>query len=285
MGRFSAARLGLRAISLVVGLGLAACETTEGPPPITSHQEWPPHEAGCGRLLPLVVVGDGRGGGGGRAIFQQSTGSLVFLSGLNISANGAPNAYHPDDVSRLDTLQHALTGRQWTGIATDRFGKPFVQGAQDPAPGFFVSVTALTDPEVQDRADPNRYVDSTHVSYIALPGGDNARAAYAAAGVRLGDLGIVYNVREGTIAPAVFADFSAPWVLGQGSIRLAEKLGYSDTSPRHGSVTDAQTLYLIFPGSGLGFPRNVHDIEQAALDHLAKWGEDTRLKDCAERLH
>src|SRR5262249_14523893 len=155
----------------------------------------------------------------------------------------------------------------WTGIATDRFGKPFVQRRQDPFPGFFVSVTALTDPEVPDHANPERYVDARRVSYIALPGGERARAAYAAAGVRLGDLGIVYNAREGTIAPAVVADYSQPWLLGQGSIHLAEKLGYADTSPRHGPIADQENLYLIFPGSGLGFPRNLHDIERAALDH------------------
>src|SRR5262245_30962205 len=93
---------------------------------------------------------------------------------MAIDADGAPNAYHPDDKG-IDALANAgFPHGGWKSIlALDLRDstKPFVQ-TDGPFAGFFVSKTALQD---LDRAetDPRRYVDSTRVPYIVFPGAFN----------------------------------------------------------------------------------------------------------------
>src|SRR5580704_6176725 len=76
----------------------------------------------------------------------QLAGSRAFFyeSGMTIDADGAPNAYHPDNVG-LDDLANAGTPGRWEGLAKDADGEPFIQGPADPFPGYYVSATALSD--------------------------------------------------------------------------------------------------------------------------------------------
>src|SRR5262249_30171272 len=63
---------------------LAAGGRAARPPPP------PPPPAACGPLLPFLVLGQ-------QTIYGQSTqrSTILFRAGLNIDADGAPNAYHP----------------------------------------------------------------------------------------------------------------------------------------------------------------------------------------------
>jgi len=163
---------------------------------------------------------------------------LVMEGGMSIDADGAPQAYSPIPEQGLDALEHAGSPEHWDGIAT-REGEPIVQGLDDPAPGYYVSTTAL-----QDFSFPfyrqERYVDASQVPYIALPETDD--------GPRLGDLALVVNTRTHKVSPAIFADIAS--LPGEGSIALARQLGIHSDARRGG--TDGGVLYFVFNNSGDG---------------------------------
>lgn len=260
-----------------LALGLAACTpatTTLDPVTVVT-----PPPSTCGSLLPLHVVAPGK------TVYGYAyERPLVFLGALAVDADGAPRAYHPDNVSGLDALSNAGRPGNWWGIATDARGAPFVQGPADPAPGFYVSTTALVDELVPARSNPARYVDAASVPYIALPGGREAKKVWAGAGAKLGDLAVVYNLRTRTLAAAVWADEGPRDKLGEGSIKLAADLGYTDTSPRTGGTKEAENVFLLFAGSSKGWPLSSEELAKTALGHFANWGGETRLLDCAKVL-
>lgn len=231
----------------------------------------------CGNLLPYLALD---GGGPRNTIYGQANGTaLLFTAGMQIVADGAPNAYNPDNVSGLDDLANA-----GDGLAIDRYGRPFVQRSSDKYPGFYISKTELTDPDIGDSAEPRRYVDARHVPYIELPGGPRAREALRKAGMSLGDLVVVYNVRTRKTAAAIWADAGSDDELGVGSIELAQRLGYDDTSPRTGGTDDPENVYLLFPGTSLGFPRRVSEIERTGYQTFSSWGGQMRMDNCARDL-
>jgi hypothetical protein len=86
----------------------------------------------------------------------------------------------------------------WYGIATNSHGTPYVQGADDPAEGAYVSTTSLQDVS-KDIDDPDRYVDSAGVSYLVLP--DNFSL-----GQPLGDIAFAWNILTGDSTNLVHAD-------------------------------------------------------------------------------
>jgi Fungal chitosanase of glycosyl hydrolase group 75 len=196
-------------------------------------------------------------------------GAVLFQSGMTIDADGAPNAYSPDN-SGLDDLANAGEPGHWDGIVSDRDGEPFVQGPDDPFPGFYISQTALVDWSKRFN-DPARYVDASKIPYIVLPG-DLSRQF----GARLGDFAVVVNQRRQESAFAIFADIGT---LGEGSIALADKLGiWSDA--REGGTRGGIT-YLIFPGSGNHQPRSLDEINAAAGKVFEEWGGMNKLAKCA----
>src|SRR5262249_3417990 len=145
--------------------------------------------------------------------------ALIFRSGMNIDADGAPDAYHPDNTGR-DYLANAGKPGNWWVLVTDnnrRDGNPVVQGPDDPAPGYYISTTALQDTSKRV-SDPRRYVNSAEIPYIALP----PRFGH---GVALGDVVVVLNESSASIAFAIFADIGPPDSIGEGSIALASLLG------------------------------------------------------------
>src|ERR1035437_1947441 len=83
--------------------------------------------------------------------------AFFYESGMTIDADGAPNAYHPDNTG-LDDLANAGSPENWQGLAKNADGEPFVQGPDDPFPGYYVSATALSDrtKPVNDRSEERR---------------------------------------------------------------------------------------------------------------------------------
>ncbi len=106
--------------------------------------------------------------------------AFFFVSGMTIDADGAPNAYGPDDIG-LDDLANAGVPTHWDGIITDRDDNPLVQRESDPFPGYYISCTSLSD-RGKEFTDPTRYVDAAKVPYVVLPS-DLADPG----GARLGD--------------------------------------------------------------------------------------------------
>jgi hypothetical protein len=196
--------------------------------------------------------------------------AFFFVSGMTIDADGAPNAYHPDDTG-LDELANAGTPPHWNGIITDRDGNPLIQQQSDPFPGYYISCTSLSD-RTKKFTDPTRYVDASKIPYVVLPQGVAERG-----GAELGDFAIVKNLRNGKSSFAIHADIGT---LGEGSVALADALGiWSDA--RHGGASDG-ILYLLFPGSGNRQPRTTSDIQNEGEKLLSHWSGTQKLFSCTE---
>lgn len=197
--------------------------------------------------------------------------AFFFISGMTIDADGAPNAYNPDDTG-LDELANAGAPGRWNGIITDRDGNPLIQQERDPFPGYYISCTSLSD-ESKKFSEPTRYVDASKIPYIALPQDVADRG-----GARLGDFAVVMNLRNRKSSFAIYADIGT---LGEGSIALANALGIRSDA-RHGGESGG-VLYLLFSGSGNLRPRTIGEIqsegERLLLDH---WREMKKLSSCLE---
>ena len=117
----------------------------------------------CGSTVAVDDVSfDVNAGGGGHereqaevmdvgrvSVWTLSPGTAFFyIGGMAIDADGAPTAYHPNGTSGLDALGNAGRPGNWWALVTDTgtsAGTPVIQGAADPAPGFYVSTTSLHD--------------------------------------------------------------------------------------------------------------------------------------------
>lgn len=191
-------------------------------------------------------------------------GSSAFFyeSGMTIDADGAPNAYHPDN-SGLDDLANAGTPGRWEGLAKDPYGEPYIQGPDDPYPGYYVSETALAD-RSKPASDPGRYVDASRIPFVVLPGG-MAREL----GARPGDFAVVFNLRNSKTSYAIFGDVGPFDRIGEGSMALADQLGIRSDA-RNGGARGG-IVYLIFPGSGNGRPRTIDEINAEGQKLLLSW--------------
>lgn len=195
---------------------------------------------------------------------------------MTIDADGSPHAYHPDDSPGLDYLRNArkpgAPGEpwHWWGIVLGENREPQVQKPPDPAPGFYVSSTSLVDPTKRKETDPTRYVDSESIPFIALP--PNAIDLGEAS---LGDFCTVINRSNSRIAFAIFADGGPADHLGEGSIALAEALNVK-SSPRKGGAANG-IIYVVFPRSGDGKPKEIDEIKQAGRDLFKAWGGMDRV--------
>jgi hypothetical protein len=202
-------------------------------------------------------------------------GAFFYKSGLAIDADGAFRAYHPNDRLGLDSLSHAGHKGNWWALVTENektSGRPVVQLESDPAPGFYVSATALYDRANPNPRDPHRYVDAATIPYVVL----HPKALNHA---RLGDFATVVNLQNGRISGAIVADESAPNLpVGEGSIALAQALGIN-ANPRTGGK-DGDVAYLIYPGSGSGRPRPLKEVVAKAKELFEAWGGVDRLKAC-----
>lgn len=202
----------------------------------------------------------------------QDDAAFFFASGMMIDADGAPNAYNPEDTG-LDNLSNAGQPGHWDGIIADKEGNPVLQGPDDPFPGFYISCTALSD-RTKERFDPARYVDASKIPYIALP-----EELAEESGAQLGDLAVVVNTRNGRFSYAIFADIGK---LGEGSIALADNLGiWSDA--RDGGRW-AGILYLVFRGSGDHRPMSPDEINQRTEAIFHDWGGIEHVRSCTDPM-
>lgn len=203
-------------------------------------------------------------------ILQLPNNTFFFIAGMTIDADGAPNAYHPDDKG-IDELANAGGPGQWNGIITDQSGNPMVQRETDPFPGYYISCTSLADRN-KEFNDPSRYVDATKIPYVALP-----EQIADSGGAQLGDFAVVVNLRNGKSSFAIYADIGT---IGEGSVALAEKLGIAPNA-RDGGESDG-VLYVFFPGSGNMQPRANDEIQSEGEKLLSDSGEIEKLSSCSE---
>jgi hypothetical protein len=201
--------------------------------------------------------------------------AFVYRAGMAVDADGAYRAYHPNNRMGIDSIEHAGYPGNWWALATDTGtpnGRPVVQGKDDPAPGFYVSMTSLFDGSITNEHDPRRFVDAVSIPYVVLPPEGFKHA-------KLGDFATVVNLRNGKVAAAIIADESAPELpMGEGSIALASDLGI-DPDPRSGGV-EKGIGYVIYPGSGNGKPHALDEIVSASQAYFQRWGGLQLLRGC-----
>lgn len=200
-----------------------------------------------------------------------SSQCYFFKSKMAIDADGSPRAYHPKNIG-LDDLRHAGSKGHWWGIATNKNGKPFVQTAKDPYPGYYVSTTSLCDARYPEH-DPRKYVNSEKIPYIALP-----PELVKLSNTKLGDVGYVYNTKTQKGSFVIFADTGPKGKIGEGSIYLAKKLGIND-SPRIGGQTSG-VIYFVFLNSKVNGIYSKENIEKKAKGYFQKLNINWVLKNC-----
>ena len=202
-----------------------------------------------------------------------ATPAFYFVAGMAIDADGAPNAYNPEDTG-IDDLKNAGEPGAWHALAKDESGEPVLQGPGDPFPGYYVSTTALSD-HTKSNHDPAKYVDAEKIPYIVLPVGMNREL-----GARPGDFAFIQNLKNGKTSFAIFADVGPRDLIGEGSIALAENIGVR-SSPRRGG-TSGGILYVIFAGSGNHQPRPLDEINSEGARLLHDLGGLERLRACSD---
>jgi hypothetical protein len=143
----------------------------------------------------------------------------------------------------------------WWGVVTDNGqanGTPIVQGANDPAPGAYVSTTALNVPgadgqELPDRS-PFKYVDAATVPYISLP----EIVIQSARGVVVGCRCVITNTENGASVEGVVADSGGNDHIGEVSVACAKALGLRAGNPHEadgGGTSQPLIRYQFFPST------------------------------------
>lgn len=196
-----------------------------------------------------------------------------FIAGMEIDADGAPTAYAlpGSGLIGLDSIANAYrpaapargVPAKYFGLAVDGFGKPYIQGPGDPAPGYPVSQTALRD-HTRPAKDPRSYVDASAVPYIVAP------PELLSRGVKLGDLATVK--RDRFMAHAIVADVGPHGHYGEASPACARLLDVADNA-RAGGCPRGVT-YIIYPGSRLmpaPWPRDTLEFQAVAAKLYAAW--------------
>lgn len=194
-------------------------------------------------------------------------------------ADGAPNAYHPDDTG-LDANANAGYGQHpkdwWPDVlARDPLKphKPYIQSSGEFA-GFYVAKTALHD-KSKAETDPAAYVDSRFMPYIVFPGQFSSLHGTG----RLGDIGIAHNLSNGMQSPFIVADIGpSEDPLGEMSIALGKALGGHAINPRNGAgAPQGEIVYVIFryssdADSDRRWPLDAEHIAAKAAELLASIG-------------
>ena len=200
---------------------------------------------------------------------------------MAVDADGAPNAYHPNDIG-IDALANAGFPHQgWRSVLVvdpSDANRPYIQKDGEFA-GYFVAKTSLQD-SCLPVTDVRRYVDARRVPYAVFPG-----AFYAMKGTgKFGDLGMALNLANGKESPVIVADAGPPNdPLGEVSIRLAENLGGVNVNPRNGAgIPSGRFVYLIVPSSGWKPPCPVvrEDLQWRAQALLARLGGWDSVRAC-----
>jgi hypothetical protein len=207
---------------------------------------------------------------------QRIGDAVLFHAGMYIDADGAPNAYGPNNRG-LDFTANAVRGGRFLSVALHPDGRPVIQRS-GRFKGFYVSTTSLHN-AAGSPTNPGTYVDARKIPYIVLP-----PEFMKQFGVALGDLAVVTNQRNGKSSFAIFADVGPHGKIGEGSVALARALGLND-DPRHGGTANASIAYLVFPRSGLGPGklRSAREIRSSALRIFRRWGGARRLRACSNR--
>lgn len=231
-------------------------------------------------------------------IFKHSTSNIYLykIKKFSADADGAPNAYHPDDVGHrctdnsykfkgLDCPGNAGYPKKswWSSIilkdpANTKEGYVQKEGKYK---GYFVSQTSLKDHKKQD-SDPEKYVNAVTIPYIVLP-----KIFYKISGTGSpGDVGYAVNISNGKKSSFIIAEIGpSDSELGEISLSLAQNLGGTQPNPKTGSgLPKGDIVFVVFPKSKASpaWPLTAQQIESKAEDHLRKTGGVDAIIHCAQ---
>ncbi len=147
---------------------------------------------------------------------------------------------------------------------------PVIQGPDAPAPGFFVSTTAVVRDASLPATDQNRYFDASAMPYQAF---NSWMLAAGGAHVNKGDFGLVIDPVAAVTSGFVLADAGSENKAGEVSTFLLNLLGGNN---------ERKFTFLLFPGSGTpNVQPNAAAGRAGALNNLPKLNSDS---DAASQL-
>jgi hypothetical protein len=211
------------------------------------------------------------------AVFRTADKSAYFYrtNHVRIDADGAPNAYHPNDTG-LDTLANAgypnTTWWRSVLVPDPNDNSRALVRADGPFSGYFISKTSLSIAGLAD-GDARKYVNATAIPYMVFP---TLWLPVKGSGF-IGDFGYARSMDGSYQSAAIVADSGGGKRarLGEISVRLAELLGAGVASPRTGpSLVMGELIYAVFPGSSSPprWPLTVDQIVKRSDQLLAKAG-------------
>jgi hypothetical protein len=213
--------------------------------------------------------------------FPGSTAYFYVTSRMAIDADGAPNAYNPQNTGIDANANAGFPNGGWKSVIVAdpaHPNKPFVQPSGE-FQGFFVSKTTLEDSTLQI-TDPKRYVDSRKIPYLVFPGAFHQKLGTGT----FGDFGAAFNLKNNKKSPLIVADMGATnHDLGEVSIKLAENLGGQNVNPRTGGgMPGGKIIYVVFPRTKLTPKWRVssEQIQQKSDELLASIGGWERILEC-----
>lgn len=213
--------------------------------------------------------------------FSNSNAYFYITSNMAIDADGAPNAYHPEDKG-IDALSNAgFPNGGWKSILVSdptNNSTPYIQPNGEYA-GYFVSMTTLQD-KTLPKTDIHRYIDSRNIPYMVFPG-----KFYSTKGTgTFGDLAISRNLSNNKETPVIVADAGPTNAeLGEVSIRLAENLGGNNVNPRNGAgMPQGKFVYAVFPKSKAepAWPLSADQMTNRTNELLAELGGWEKILAC-----
>ncbi|GAA6183299.1 glycoside hydrolase family 75 protein [Aliiglaciecola sp. 2_MG-2023] len=222
-----------------------------------------------------------------RLLLNSSKSAFIFQTEHKaIDADGAPNAYHPDNTGLDNYLNAGYPNHSWWNsvLVQDPNDptKPYIQEDGEFA-GYFISKTSLFDKN-KDMLDVSRYVDATKIPYLVFPG-----KFYSKKGTgRLGDIGMAFNLKSGESSAFVVADVGPSNAsLGEISMALAENLGGTNVNPRNGAgKPKGNILYVLFPYSSKKYPwpLDIEEIHSVGKELVESVGGAESLLACSASM-
>ncbi len=221
-----------------------------------------------------------------------TTGFVFFQADYDLDMDGSPRAYHENDIG----IENAVNGKKdgkWSPnvIVCDSDGNPVKQGPNDLNPGYYISKTTLEiDTTNYSVSNYRRYVNSENIPFLVLPGCSNKKIIegkdtclmyeYSKFGVKLGNIGLVVNLKSKESCFAIFADEGPSTIIGEGSIYLAKEIGLKIDTNRNGkgkyeiNVVNETILYIVFPNSGLEYydKLSIELIDKIGKEQVSKFG-------------
>ncbi len=198
-------------------------------------------------------------------------GAYAWTAGVQVDGDGAPDCYGPN--GGRDFLNNARKDPQDSSSAfsgalvLDDSGNPILNSS-----GYYLSGNKLTDSSY-DRTDQRHFADASQVAFLAL--GPDVLSTLGAA---VGDLCYVVHLESGSGAGGVVGDIAPRKHLHEVSIALAVALGVP-SSPKNGGA-EYGIGYVLFPGSGAGWPNASYQDDAAA--RFSAWGGLEKLRSLVE---